>query len=156
MLGGLARWLRAAGYEAHFEYGIADRELVRRAREGGGVLLSSDGPLFERTVIRSGVVEALYIPQQMSNLQQLHFVMSRLTLPLLPPRCMSCGGELLPLPKHEVMDEAPPLAYRHCSEFFRCGSCGKLFWKGTHWQKIQQRLDEADRQVRLRGPEGNP
>ncbi len=156
MLGGLARWLRAAGYESHFEYGIADRELVRRAQEGKGMLLSSDGPLFERTVIRRGVLPALYIPQQMNNLQQLAFVMARLKLPLLEPRCMSCGGELLSLPKHEVMDEAPPLAYRHCSVFFRCRSCGKLFWRGTHWQKIQQRLEQADRQARPGQQGGNP
>ncbi len=149
MLGGLARWLRAAGYEAHFEYGIADRELVRRTEEGGGILLSSDGPMFERTVIRTGRVQALYIPQQMNNLQQLGFVMARLGLSLLAPRCMSCGGELLTLPKHEVMGEAPPLAYRHCSDFYRCRACGKLFWKGTHWQRIRQRLDQADRQARL-------
>ena len=31
MLGGLARWLRAAGFDPLFEYGIDDREIIRRA-----------------------------------------------------------------------------------------------------------------------------
>ena len=146
MLGGLARWLRAAGYESYFEYGIDDRELVRRTLASGGVLLSSDGPLFERTVLRSGQVRALYVPQQTSKLDQLRFVLRSLHLPMVRPRCMSCGGSLADVPKHEVMGEAPPLAYRNCSTFFRCAACGKLFWHGTHWQKIQQKLEEIERE----------
>jgi len=146
MLGGLARWLRAAGYESHFEYGIDDRELVRRALAAGGVLLSSDGPMFERNIIRGGQVRALYVPQQLSKLEQLRFVLKSLGLPMARPRCMSCGGALALVPKHEVMDEAPPLAYRNCSTFFRCAGCGKLFWQGTHWQKIQRRLEEIERE----------
>lgn len=143
MLGGLARWLRAAGYDAQFEYDIHDRELVERAGSGGWMVLSSDGPLFERNVIKSGQVRALYVPQQLSKLRQLEFVVGRLRLTLRPPRCMACGGELREVPKHEVMGEAPPLAFRRCDRFWRCGRCGKLLWRGTHWQKIATRLGEV-------------
>lgn len=113
MLGGLSRWLRAAGYDARYEYGVDDRELLRRAAAAGGMLLSSDGPMFQRNIIRSGEVRALYVPQQLSRLEQFRFVMAALHLPLLPARCMACGGELREVPKHEVAGEAPPLAYRH-------------------------------------------
>jgi hypothetical protein len=143
MLGGLARWLRAAGYDAAFEYGIEDDDLVRRAAEERRFLLSSDGPLFGRNVVKDGRVPALYVPQQLGKLEQLAFVMRELRLALLPPRCMSCGGELDEVPKHSVMGEAPPLAYRNCRRFWRCRRCGKLLWHGTHWQKIVPRLNEA-------------
>jgi len=145
MLGGLARWLRAAGYDAEYEYGIDDGELVRRAAVGGRMILSSDGPLFERNVIRDGSVRALYIPQQLDKLQQLRFVVRRMGLRprTEAARCMSCGGELREVPKHAVMDEAPPLAYRGCERFWRCGRCGKLLWRGTHWQKVTRRLAEV-------------
>lgn len=140
MLGGLARWLRAAGYDALFEYGIDDGDLVRKAGGAGRIILSSDGPLFERSLIKSGRVRALYIPQQMGNLRQLQFVLGELRLPLAAPRCMGCGGQLVEIPKHMVMDEAPPLAYRCCTRFFRCTRCGKLLWHGTHWQRITRQL----------------
>ena len=142
MLGGLARWLRAAGYDAVWEYGINDSELVERALAAGRVLLSSDGPMFERRVIRDGILKALYIPQQLSKLQQLRFVLGELKLPLRPPRCMGCGGELAEVPKHAVAGEAPPLAFRNCERFWRCGRCGRLLWRGTHWQRITARLGE--------------
>ena len=142
MLGGLARWLRAAGYDARFQYGIDDRELLARTIAESGVLLSSDGPLFERNIIKNGEVRALFMPQQLSKLQQLRFVLAELKLPLLPPRCMACGGGLSEIPKHTVAGEAPPLAYRNCDRFWRCDRCGKLLWHGTHWQRIDRRLSE--------------
>ena len=42
MLGGLARWLRAAGYEACWQEGIDDHDLIRLSRDTGRVLLSAD------------------------------------------------------------------------------------------------------------------
>ncbi len=140
MLGGLARWLRAAGYDAVFEYGIDDAVLIRRAAKTGRMILSSDGPLFERNVVKSGEVAALYVPQQLSKSQQLEFVLRELSLPLAEPRCMSCGGELSGVPKHSVAGEVPPLAFRNCRCFWRCRRCDKLLWHGTHWQKIDKQL----------------
>ncbi len=143
MLGGLARWLRAAGYDASYEYGIDDADLVRRAEVQGRTLLSCDGPLFERTAIASGRVRALRLPRGLSNVQALGFVMRQLKLPRREAMCMACGGRLAEAPKHEVMDEAPPLAYRNCDRFWRCSACRKLFWHGTHWHKIDRQLAVA-------------
>jgi uncharacterized protein len=141
MLGGLARWLRAVGYDAAYEYGIDDGELLRKASASGAMVLSSDGPLFERNVIKSNEVRALYIPQQLSKLEQLRFVVGRLSLRRLPPRCMACGGALDEVPRHSVMGEAPPMAFRCCERFWRCQRCGRLLWRGTHWDRIERRLD---------------
>lgn len=142
MLGGLARWLRAAGYDAEFHYGIDDRQLLGRAAAGGPVLLSSDGPMFQRNVIRRGTIKALFVPGQLGKLEQLRFVFRELHLTRRDPRCMACGGELDEVPKHTVTDEAPPLAYRRCDRFWRCRRCAKLFWHGTHWQRIARALAE--------------
>ncbi len=142
MLGGLSRWLRAMGYDAAYEYGIDDAELIARAQSDGRVILSSDGPLFERNVITNGQVQAVYIPQQLSKLEQLKFIAGAMHLTRRPPRCMACGGELTEVPKHSVIGEAPPLAFRNCEQFWRCTGCDKLLWHGTHWQKITHRLDE--------------
>jgi len=144
MLGGLSRWLRAWGYDAAYEYGIDDGDLVRRAERTGATVLSSDGPLFDRNVITTGRVKALYVPQQLSRDEQLDFVLRELKLPRLAGRCMACGGPLTEVPKHTVIDEAPPLAFRNCERFWRCGRCGKLLWHGTHWQRVARRLDQLD------------
>ena len=142
MLGGLARWLRASGYDAAFRHGIDDGVIVAESLETGRILLSSDGPMFERKPIRDGLLQALFVPRQQTRMAQLIFVVDKLDLKRLPARCMACGGRLQEIPKHTVLDEAPPLAYRSCDTFYRCLRCEKLMWRGTHWKTIDARLNE--------------
>lgn len=139
MLGGLARWLRAAGYDAAFEPRIEDGALVDRARRSGEVLLSSDAPMFARNALRDGSVLALYVPRDPVSVQ-LPFVLRALRLARREPRCMACGGELVPVAKGSVLGEAPPKTLARCEEFWRCGRCAKLYWRGTHWARIERTL----------------
>jgi len=146
MLGGLARWLRAAGYDAEFTYGIDDRRLIDRALATGATVLSSDGGLFERNVVKNGAVRAVFVPRQSGKVEQLAFVLRALRLAVRSlPRCMACGGKLVEVNKASVRGEAPPKAYAACDRFWRCARCGKLLWQGTHWRRIRQGLGVARR-----------
>ena len=140
-LGGLARWLRAAGYEAEWaEKGGAD-ELLRRARAGGGVLLTTDSRMMERTAIREGSVPAQWLPSDLPRIAQLKMLMRDLGLRPRAPRCMSCGGELRAVAKDEVADRIPPRTARWKDEYYLCAGCGRLYWQGTHWQRIAAQLE---------------
>jgi len=137
MLGGLARWLRALGYQAEWEHGIDDAVLVERSRALGAVLLSSDRPLFERKAVKAGDVKALFVPRHAPVFDQAVFVLRTLNLTVRELRCMACGGALDSVPREEVADEVPPNAYRACNEFWRCLGCQRLYWRGTHWARIE-------------------
>lgn len=143
MLGGLARWLRAAGYDASFVHGIDDGELVRAAEREGRVVLSSDGGIFLRNVVKQGRVAALFVPRATPPEEQLAVVLAHLALPLREARCMACSGELVQVEKHDVAEEAPPRSFAAFERFWRCGSCAKLFWRGTHWQRIARTLQKS-------------
>lgn len=143
MLGGLARWLRAAGYDAFWQNGIDDHELIRLARETGRVLLSSDARLFEFAVLRDGVQPALYVPLRLTPVEQLGFVLRKLGLTLREPRCMVCGGELVETPKEIVKERVPPRTFAWLEEFWECRRCRRVFWRGTHWQRIASALETA-------------
>src|SRR5207245_9458794 len=101
MLGGLARWLRAAGHDASWHDGIDDGELVRLAQAEGRTVLSSDDDIFGYALVRDGVVPALFVPR-VDMQGQLAHVFRKLSLPLLEPRCMACGGELAELTRKEA------------------------------------------------------
>jgi uncharacterized protein with PIN domain len=143
MLGGLSRWLRAAGYDAAFEYGIDDGMLVRVSAEEGRILLSSDGGIFERNVIKNGSVRALRIPRATPPIDQLTFVLRALDLTTCDPRCMACGGELCEVSKRDVAVIAPPRSYAAYDRFWMCDSCKKLYWHGTHWSRIVRQLESV-------------
>ncbi|MBI2929666.1 MAG: Mut7-C RNAse domain-containing protein [Verrucomicrobia bacterium] len=142
-LGGLARWLRAAGYEAIWHERIEDDELLREAQRLRATLLTTDGLLMERRLLRDGVVPSVWLPSSLTMEEQLVLVFRELRLPLRPPRCMSCGGELRRVEKEAMRDRIPPKTWRWRDEYFVCTRCDRLFWHGTHWQKIQARLREA-------------
>ena len=139
-LGGLARWLRAAGYEAHWTPDIDDDDLIREARRIAATLLTTDSLLMERGVLRDGFIPALWVPPTIKKFEQLTLVLRELRLPVRTPRCMSCGGELRRVEKESVRDRIPPKTYRWRDEYFLCSRCDKLFWHGTHWDRIGERL----------------
>jgi uncharacterized protein with PIN domain len=161
MLGGLARWLRAAGYDASWHEGIPDPELVRLSHAEGRFVLSSDGDVFEFALVRDGILPALFVPRDLDVQGQLAHVLRELRLPLRQPRCMACGGELAELPKEEATGRVPPRSLAHHDRFWQCVRCGQAFWRGTHWGRITERLRQAasgespqDGSEPSEGPEG--
>ncbi len=151
MLGGVARWLRAAGYDAFWQYGIADADLVALALREGRWLLTSDLGILERRVITRGELLSLYIPRGTGAREQLGFVLGKLGLGVRGSRCMSCGGELARVSKGSVRDIVPERSWRRHEDFTRCRGCDKVFWQGTHWDRIAGRLREAAHAMPGRG-----
>ncbi len=139
-LGGLARWLRAAGYETLWESGIDDALLLERARENSATVLTTDSLLMERRLLRDGVIPALWLSPSLTIPEQLAQVFREFDLKLRAPRCMACGGELQTASKEVLQERIPPRTYRWVNEYFLCRRCGKLFWHGTHWERIQRQL----------------
>ncbi|UJR83409.1 Mut7-C RNAse domain-containing protein [Sandaracinus amylolyticus] len=139
MLGGLSRWLRSSGYDAEFAGPIDDGELVIRAEESGAILLTSDGPLMRRRPITSGTVRALLVPRAQPLFDQTVFVLRELALPVIDPRCMSCGGALVPVGAESLAREVPAMSLSAFDEFWRCDRCARAFWKGSHWEGIVAR-----------------
>jgi uncharacterized protein with PIN domain len=145
MLGGLARWLRAAGYDAWWRADVGDWELVQTAHREGHFLLTSDGGIFRIGVVRDGDVPGLWIPPGFSKQAQLTYVLYWLNLRPRAPRCMACGGSLAEVPKEQIRDRVPPRSFGWLDRFYACDRCGRLFWQGTHWQRIAARLEQAAR-----------
>jgi len=139
-LGGLARWLRAAGYEALWVSGIPDDELLGKARELETTILTTDSMLMERRVLRDRLIPAFWLPPTLTIAEQLKTVFREFELQLRSPRCMSCGGELVRADKEQLQDRIPPRTYLWIDEYFLCRQCGKLFWHGTHWRRIVNTL----------------
>jgi hypothetical protein len=141
-LGGLARWLRAAGYEALWDAGIDDDDLLKRARQIAAVIVTTDSMLMERRLLRDRILPAFWLPPTLSISEQLSLVFREFNLSARTPRCMSCGGELRPGDKQALRAQIPPRTYRWLDEYFVCTRCGKLFWHGTHWRNIQRELKQ--------------
>jgi uncharacterized protein with PIN domain len=143
MLGGLARRLRTAGYDASWQQYIHDRDLINIARQERRLLLSSDAGIFERGVVRDGELPALFVASGPGIQQQLVFVMGELNLAIREPRCMACGGQLVEIPKEQARGRVPARSFKWQDRFWECDRCRRVFWRGTHWQRIVEELKRA-------------
>ena len=142
MLGGLAKWLRAAGYDTYYARegtDVSDRSLTLKALEEDRVLLTSDGGFLERKPVRDGHVGFMRVPHAPLE-GQLRLVVERFGLSRGESRCMECNGELKTVTPGAVAELVPPGVTRDHEEFFLCGGCGRVFWHGSHWARISGRL----------------
>ena len=137
-VGRLARWLRALGYDAVYHAQIGDAELVREAAADGRVLLTRDRDLTRRRVIQSGAVRAILIRDDDVR-TQLRQVLAELSLDLHQSltRCIECNAELIPRDAASVADRVPPFVRRTQTRYSECPACGRIYWAGTHWQRMQ-------------------
>jgi|SRR5262245_27374828 len=140
-LGGLARWLRAAGYEADWlPTAVADP--VAEARRRGAVLVTTDSRQAARMATATeGEPPVLWVPSSLRRARQLGVVLRDLDLDPREARCMACGGALRAVPKDDVAARIPPRTARWKDDYFLCDGCGRLYWQGTHWERIAARLE---------------
>ena len=147
MCAGLTRWLRAYGYDTAYTEGIADDDLVRLAADENRILVSSDGPMFERRAIRNGQIQHYRLERGLKLLDQLRAVVRAFRLRPGEARCTVCNGVLDRVTRARVADRVPAKSLLWATKFFVCVACGKAYWNGSHWRRIEAVRAQMERRV---------
>ena len=132
MLGRLARWLRMFGYDTLYPEALPDKELVKIAKKENRILLTRDKTLANSKYVKTILIESVNIDAQLEQ------IVNDAGLKIENPfsRCTVCNSLIRKVDKENVKDEIPPKVYDYCDEFWRCLDCSKIYWKGSHWEKI--------------------
>lgn len=140
----LSRRLRLLGLDVAYQKRISDRRLVEISREEGRILLTRDRHLLMIRHVERGIL----IRNSDCNLQ-VQEVLARMLGVRLDPfsRCLLCNGKLQILDMDgevfERLEHAiPPKVREWCSEYNVCISCNKVYWKGSHFQKLVNLVKE--------------
>jgi len=144
-LGGLARLLRMAGFDTLYRNDFHDREIAAKSIEEERVLLTRDRELLKLR----GITHGCYLHALKPELQ-FREIIGRLELSTsFRPftLCLECNAPLREIPKAEVLDRLPPSVRASHERFTTCDRCGRIYWKGSHWQRMQSLLGN------LRSPE---
>jgi len=136
MLGRLARWMRFLGFDTAYVPGIADRELIKIAREQDRAVLTRD----TRLVKIKALTNCLLISSNDPFQQLLETISSfKLTRFHLLTRCVSCNGPLLTIgDKSDVQESVPEYVFLHYDRFRKCMDCGRIYWEGSHSKKFRE------------------
>lgn len=140
MLGRLVRWLRAMGYDTLYQPALDDAALAELARREARILLTRDVELTRRKQLRSLLIQD---DKPMLQLRQVTRTL-RLNDYAAFTRCIECNGELQVVERDAVVALVPPYVFENQSNFRRCGSCGRIYWRGTHWTRMRQILRELE------------
>jgi len=139
-LGGLARLLRMTGFDTLYANAWPDDEIVRLARDGHRVVLTRDRAL----LMRRDITHGCYVHAQRSA-QQAREILDRLDLrgaarPFT--RCLACNAPLRALGETEVPAGIPQAVLDRHHRFNACPGCGRVFWEGSHWERMRRTVDE--------------
>lgn len=146
MLGRLAKWLRIFGYDTLYLKDVRDSKLLRLSLSENRILLTRDTLLIKR----KGVRDFLFISHD-HPLNQIKQVVRDLGLsyPQDPfTRCILCNSPLIPFSKEEACKIVPEYVCRTQEIFGQCPECKKIYWKGTHYErmvKILEKIFEEER-----------
>lgn len=142
MLGKLARLLRALGFDTYYQEGIKDHQLLRLALEQERVLLTRD-----RKLVQVRTVPQFVLIWSDKPLAQLEELLQKTSMKLnkddVFSRCMECNAILEGVAKEEVKDRVYPYVYQTQENFWHCPVCDRLYWAGTHIQKMQENFKKA-------------
>lgn len=139
-LGQLARYLRLFGTDSLYENDYDDPVLARISADEQRFLLTRDRELLKRrTVVYGHCVRATE-----PRLQLLAVIQRFGLLDEFSPwrRCLRCNGLLVPVEKEAVHAILEPKTRRYYQEFQQCSACGRVYWRGSHFERLQAFVDE--------------
>jgi hypothetical protein len=142
MLGKLARLLRALGFDTFYQKEIPDHQLLRQALEEDRVVVTRDRKLVQVKTVPKYVL--IWSDQPVAQLEEL---LQKLSVSLdqenVFSRCLECNTILKRVEKEKVKDKVYPYVYQTQENFWYCPTCDKLYWAGTHIQKMGEKLKKA-------------
>ena len=140
-LGRLARYMRMTGLDVLYNNKYDDEEIVKISTGERRAILTKDRGILKRNHVTHG-----YWVRSTKVKEQLREVISRFDLNKELKefsRCIECNTKLKKISKGKIIDELPPKVAAWHNEFFCCPSCNKIYWKGSHYQRMLSAIEEV-------------
>lgn len=136
-LGRLAKSLRMLGFDTVYSNSMPLPELLRLAHAEQRILLTRNTRLAQNPFIIKLILSSE------NPKQQLQEVASKFSLGTkLQPfsRCIRCNSLLEKVAKGNIVYLLPPNTAAAFEEFWQCAHCCQLYWKGSHYERMQAAL----------------
>ena len=151
-LGTLARYLRLCGFDCLYRNDYGDDELAGISATEDRILLTRDRDVLKRRIVTHG-----YWVRHAAPREQLAEVFRRFDLHgIAAPftRCARCNAPLRDVDKADIEHRLEPLTRRYYDAFRVCTGCGRVYWRGTHVERMEWLLAaiRADGDSREAGP----
>ena len=134
MLGSLAKWLRILGYDTKYVKDVSDEKIIEIAEKEGRIVLTRDKLLARKS-------KGIYINERDVE-EQLKKVIESLNLDIeeekILTRCTICNIKVTKIDKDKVKGKVPEYVWNNNEDFWICPSCKRIYWIGSHWNKMEE------------------
>ena len=138
-LGKLARYMRMLGFDALYDNHFPDQEIIRISSEENRVILTRDLGILKNSAVTRGYYLRSQDPREQLQEMTRRFDLISNIKPF--SRCMECNGELGRVEKHMILEHLDKETREIFNEFYLCDSCGKVYWKGSHYERMLEMID---------------
>lgn len=134
-LGKLAKNMRLLGFDAQYNNSYSDETIIQHSQNEKLTVLTRDIGILKNKMITHG-----YWIRQTDPEKQIIEVLNKFDLyrrcnPFT--RCLECNGLLEKVEKSKIVQHLPPLTEKYYENFMRCNLCHRIYWEGTHYNKLK-------------------
>ena len=58
--------------------------------------------------------------------------------------CSSCNGEIVTVSKDLILRQLKSLTKKHYNRFYMCSKCKKIYWEGSHYNRIKDFINSLN------------
>jgi len=138
-LGKLARLLRRLGFDTLYSNEYTDPEIIETAQREQRIILTRDIGILKNKKVTRGYFVRSQVPRKQVKEVIRRFDLSGQVNPL--SRCIECNGTIAPVEKKEVLHLLEPRTRKFYKDFYRCTGCRRIYWEGSHYQKMMAQID---------------
>ncbi len=145
-LGKLARYLRLFGFDALYRKDYVDHDIMDIAKKNKRIVLTRDIGLLKHKIIRHG-----YWVRSTDPKKQIPEVIKRFNVKkYIRPfhLCLECNGRIVKVRKKKIMRQLPQDTKAYFHQFCRCLCCKKIYWRGSHYEKLFNFVETVKRLLR--------
>ncbi|MCW3134200.1 MAG: Mut7-C RNAse domain-containing protein [Methanophagales archaeon] len=156
MLGKLSTWLRILGHDTVYAADLKtidlaededeDKAIVSFAEQKARILLTRDKNLAlsaRKKGIQCVQIKTDEVMEQLNELLCHHI---NINLEPVPVRCSECNGKIRKVEEGEedILKEKSyvPTSMIGKWHFWVCEHCGRIYWEGSHWRNMREKLDQ--------------
>jgi uncharacterized protein with PIN domain len=140
-LGKLTLWLRILGYDTVYSRSPIDRALLNQGLKEERIVLTRRRDTAERNY--SGMVMILWADRVWDQIEELKKnIILEPSSEILFSRCVNCNSELHEVSRADIEGRVPSYIFQTHAQFHTCQHCGRIFWPGTHRERMLTAMAE--------------
>ncbi len=149
MLGRLCKWLRLLGYNTSYFVPNEGQYLMSHSSAKKGnilyqslkeqrIIITRNRRLTTRKAFGLVLLESDKLNEQIKEVSKK--VDLKISKDKIFTRCIICNKKIFPVKKEQVKNKVPSYVYQTQKVFYICNFCGRIYWKGSHWDHIISQL----------------